>query len=139
MHARTLVLLSVLPIALISVPAAAQGQRVVTRSCWSSSNWRSVEACNRSYDAEIARAARREAATERTRLRNVDNADRAEARARARAIENTERAREHAREASLRAQDRAWREADLRIQREERQRERQAMRSSTRPTRYQRW
>ncbi len=146
MHVRALAIIAVLPIAMLSLPSTAHAQRVTTQRCWSGPDWRDVEACNRSYAAEVARAARREASEERARLRNIDNADRV-ARARERRFENEARTREVAREATARAQERAWANEDRRREQvdrareraSERARERQMERAFDRPTRYQRW
>jgi hypothetical protein len=146
MRARALVVIAALPIAIASVPATAQAQRVTTRRCWSDSDWRSFEACNRAYDAEVAGAARREAAEERARLRQIDNADRAE-RARERRLESAAHAREVAQEARDRARERVLRDDERRREQveraqeraRERVRERQIERSFDRPIRLQRW
>jgi hypothetical protein len=105
MHARALVFLATLPIALASAPAMAHAQRVV-RDCSSYAEWRDWNACIRRRDGNVssthrsatrsdlaartashaaAAAARRETqalARERSR---IDRADRDRARAEARA------------------------------------------------------
>ena len=142
MRVRALTVLAVLPMALVLAPATAHAQRLVTPRCWSSSDWRSDEACNRSYDAEVARAARREATEERARLRAIDNADRV-ARNRMQRLETAARARDAARMATARAEERAWRNNELHREQAERARERvrerQAERSRERAIRYRSW
>src|SRR6185369_7323284 len=75
---RALVLVSILPLALALTPAAAHGQRIVSRDCWIRCSSRFYD---RSYDVEVARVARQAAARARADSRAAASRVRAEARA----------------------------------------------------------